>query len=52
MHSRTAIRFYKILKQKQCCQIAKIIKQFCLCVISYYEEKQHKQRKSSGILKI
>jgi hypothetical protein len=25
--------------QKQCCQIAEIIKQLCLCVISYYEEK-------------
>jgi hypothetical protein len=38
--------------QKQCCQIAEIIKQLCLCVISYYEEKRHKQRKSSVILQI
>jgi hypothetical protein len=37
--------------QKQCCQIAAIIKQLCLCVISYYEEKRRKQRKRSGILK-
>jgi hypothetical protein len=28
--------------QKQYCQMAEIIKQFCLCVISYYEEKQCK----------
>jgi hypothetical protein len=38
--------------QKQCCQIVEIIKQLCLCVISYYELKQRKQRKSGENLKI
>jgi hypothetical protein len=44
MHGPTAIRFYEINTpwQKQCCQMAEIIKQFCLCVISYYEEKRCK----------
>jgi hypothetical protein len=41
MHSRTAIRFYEIHTPLTEAVLldGRNLKQFCLCVISYYEEK-------------
>jgi hypothetical protein len=54
MHSRTAITFYEIhtsLTEAVLPDGGNYKTILCLCV-SYYEEKQRKQRKSRGTFKI
>jgi hypothetical protein len=55
MHRRTAIRFYEIttpLTEAVLPDSGNYKTVVCLCIISYYEEKRCKQRKSRGNWKI